>query len=97
MQLELEPDVISGKDVLEVSDLAKSYDGQKLFEHLSFQIQRGDRIALLGDNGTGKTTILKIINGVVEADARKHSAGSECLHRLLRSGTAESFGGEDPF
>ena len=69
MQLELEPDVISGKDVLEVSDLAKSYDGQKLFEHLSFQIQRGDRIALLGDNGTGKTTILKIINGVVEADA----------------------------
>lgn len=69
MQLELEPDVISGKDVLEVSDLAKSYDGRKLFEHLSFQIQRGDRIALLGDNGTGKTTILKIINGVVEADA----------------------------
>mgnify|MGYP000169925515 CR=1 FL=1 len=59
MQLELEPDVISGKDVLEVSDLAKSYDGRKLFEHLSFQIQRGDRIALLGDNGTGKTTILK--------------------------------------
>lgn len=69
MQLELEPDVVSGKDVLEVNDLAKSYDGQKLFEHLSFQIQRGDRIALLGDNGTGKTTILKIINGVVEADA----------------------------
>ena len=69
MKLTLEPEIASGKDVLEVENLSKSYDGQVLFSGISFDIHRGERIAILGDNGTGKTTILKIINGLVDADA----------------------------
>ncbi len=68
MQLTLEPSVISGKDVLQVEHLAKSFDGISLFSDLSFSVQRGERIAILGDNGTGKTTILKIINGLLAPD-----------------------------
>lgn len=68
MKLTLEPEITSGRDVLEVENLSKQYDGRTLFSHISFEIHRGERIAILGDNGTGKTTILKIINGLVNAD-----------------------------
>ncbi len=68
IHLHLEPRIISGNDVLKVEHLAKAYPGQSLFSDLSFEIKRGERVALIGDNGTGKTTILKIINEMVEAD-----------------------------
>lgn len=68
IHLRLEPRIASGNDVLSVEGLAKSYPGQRLFGSLSFEIKRGERVALIGDNGTGKTTILKIINGMVPAD-----------------------------
>lgn len=68
IHLSLEPRITSGKDVIKVEQLAKSYPGQKLFSDISFEIKRGERVALIGDNGTGKTTILKIINEMVEAD-----------------------------
>lgn len=67
MSIALEPDCISGKDVLSVTNLSKSYD-KTLFSNLSFEIKRGEHVALIGDNGTGKTTILKIINDLVCAD-----------------------------
>lgn len=76
MHIVLEPNVISGNDVLSVSDLAKAYSAVPLFSDLSFEIKRGERVALIGNNGTGKTTILKIINGLVEADAGSVSLGS---------------------
>lgn len=68
MTITLEPDIVSGNDVLSVSDLSKSYSST-LFTDLNFEIKRGEHVALIGDNGTGKTTILKIINDLVDADA----------------------------
>lgn len=68
MKLMLEPDCISGNDVLSVSELSKSFPPLTLFEGISFEIKRGERVALIGNNGTGKTTILKIITGLLEAD-----------------------------
>lgn len=68
IHLNLEPRTVSGNDVLSVEHLAKSYPGQRLFTDLFFELKRGERVALIGDNGTGKTTILKIINEMVEAD-----------------------------
>ena len=68
IHLNLEPRTVSGNDVLSVEHLTKSYPGQRLFTDLFFELKRGERVALIGDNGTGKTTILKIINEMVEAD-----------------------------
>ena len=62
MNIELNPSVISGNDVLSVSHLSKAFDDNTLFTDISFDIKRGERVALIGNNGTGKTTILKIIN-----------------------------------
>ena len=69
MDIRLEPDVISGNDVLTVRELSKSFDAQPLFSHVDFDIRRGERVAIIGNNGTGKTTLLKIINGLLEADS----------------------------
>ena len=68
MHLTLEPERISGNDVLELSGLAKSYDGVTLFSDFDLLLQRGEHVAVIGDNGTGKTTLLKIINHMVDAD-----------------------------
>ena len=65
MHLTLEPERISGNDVLTVENLSKSYPPLTLFSHLDFQIKRGEKVAIIGNNGTGKTTILKILNGLV--------------------------------
>lgn len=76
IHLELEPRITSGDDVLRVEHLAKEYPGQTLFSDLSFEIKRGERVALIGDNGTGKTTILKIINGLVQAESGTLTLGT---------------------
>ena len=77
MRLSLEPRVVSGNDVLTVEDLAKSFPQQKLFSNISFQIKRGERVALIGNNGTGKTTMLKILNGLLDAEAGSFSLGAK--------------------
>lgn len=75
MHITLEPEIASGNDVLTVTGLSKSYE-HKLFSNIDFQIKRGEKVALIGNNGTGKTTILKIINGIVDADAGEVKLGS---------------------
>ena len=77
MRLSLEPRTVSGNDVLTVEDLSKSFPGQTLFTNISFQIKRGERIALIGNNGTGKTTMLKILNSILPADSGSFSLGSK--------------------
>lgn len=77
MHLKLTPQVISGNDVLDVSNLKKSFGSNTLFENLSFNIKRGEKVAVIGNNGTGKTTILKIINGIINADCGEIKIGSK--------------------
>lgn len=68
MGLRFEQTEESGMDVLRVEELSKSFGSKHLFSELNFELKRGEHVALMGDNGTGKTTILKIINGLLEPD-----------------------------
>lgn len=76
MRLSLEPNIESGKDVLQVTGLSKAFGEHKLFDNLNFEIKKGEKVAIIGDNGTGKTTILKIINNIISADAGEVRLGS---------------------
>lgn len=69
MNIKLEPNIVSGNDVLTISGLSKSFDDVTLFDNIDIEIKRGERVALIGNNGTGKTTILKLINGIIEPDS----------------------------
>lgn len=75
-RLQLEPSRLSGNDVLSVQHLSKSFPEQELFTDVSFDIKRGEHIAVIGDNGTGKTTLLKILNQVVRADSGSFTFGT---------------------
>lgn len=76
MRLSLEPSVESGNDVLTVTHLSKSFGNNCLFDNLDFDIKRGEKVALIGGNGTGKTTILKMINHIVTKDNGTIALGS---------------------
>ncbi len=76
MNLKLEPDITSGGDVLTVRNLAKSFGDNHLFSHVDIDIKRGERVAVIGSNGTGKTTLLKIINEMLPADAGEITLGT---------------------
>lgn len=65
MRLSLSPSVESGNDVLTITGLSKAFGENTLFTDLNMEIKRGEKISLIGANGTGKTTILKIINRLV--------------------------------
>lgn len=77
IKLTLEPNIESGKDVLTVTNLAKAFGEHQLFSDISFEIKKGERVALIGDNGTGKTTILKMINGILNPDSGEIRLGSK--------------------
>lgn len=77
MRIQLEPRMVSGNDVLSVQHLSKSFPGQTLFSDISFEIKRGEKVALIGSNGTGKTTLLKILNGVLPADEGQFTLGAK--------------------
>ena len=77
MRLLFMPREASGNDVLIAKDLGKSFDGRRLFSHGTFSIQRGEHVAVIGDNGTGKTTLLKILNGLIQADEGEFRLGSK--------------------
>lgn len=77
MRIQLEPRMVSGNDVLSVQHLSKSFPGQTLFSDVSFEIKRGEKVALIGSNGTGKTTLLKILNGVLPPDEGQFTLGAK--------------------
>ncbi|MDF2589493.1 MAG: transporter related [Anaerocolumna sp.] len=77
MSIRLEPRYVSGNDVLTVRDLSKSFGPLTLFQNIDFDIKRGERVAIIGNNGTGKTTILKIINQIIEADSGEIKLGAK--------------------
>ena len=76
MRLKLTPRFTSGNDVLTVSGLSKSFGEKKLFQNIDFEIKRGEHVAIIGDNGTGKTTLLKILNEVVSPDTGFFTLGT---------------------
>lgn len=76
IRIVLEPNVVSGNDVLKVEGLAKAFPPLQLFQGIDFEVKRGERVALIGNNGTGKTTILKIINELLPPDAGTVTLGS---------------------
>ena len=76
MKLHLTPYKKSGNDVMQIENLSKHFDAQTLFENISFEIKRGEHVAIIGDNGTGKTTLLKIINELIPADSGTIKLGS---------------------
>ncbi len=77
MKITLKPRITSGNDVLTVEGLGKSFPPLTLFEDLNFSIKRGERVAIIGNNGTGKTTILKILNQIVPPDTGCFHLGSK--------------------
>lgn len=76
IHLTLTPSIISGNDVLSIEHLSKAFPPQQLFSDVSFEIKRGEHVAIIGDNGTGKTTLLKILNGLVDADQGSFTLGT---------------------
>lgn len=77
MHIALEPNITSGNDVLTIRNLSKSFGRQKLFEAIDIDVKRGERVAIIGNNGTGKTTVLKLINGMLPADTGTITLGSK--------------------
>lgn len=77
MHLKLAPQIISGNDVLSIEDLSKHFGSLTLFEHVNIEIKRGEHVAVIGDNGTGKTTLLKIINELESMDSGQIRLGSK--------------------
>jgi len=76
MKLTLTPHIQSGNDVLTVQGLSKSFGNLHLFENVDFELKRGEHVAIIGDNGTGKTTLLKILNQILPADSGKFTLGT---------------------
>lgn len=77
MKISLEPNIVSGNDVLTIRNLSKSFGPQNLFSSIDMDIKRGERVAIIGNNGTGKTTILKLINALLPADSGTITLGSK--------------------
>ena len=76
MALCLKPDILSGNDVITIRNLSKSFGDNHLFSHIDIDIKRGERVSVIGDNGTGKTTLLKIINQMLPADSGQITLGT---------------------
>jgi ATPase subunit of ABC transporter with duplicated ATPase domains len=71
------PQRASGRDVLEVDNVSKAYGERRVLENVSLAVRRGERVAILGANGLGKSTLLKIATGRLDADAGRVKWGHE--------------------
>lgn len=77
MHIEFHPAIPSGNDVLTVNHLAKAFGSYHLFDDLNFELKKGERVAIIGDNGTGKTTLLKLITQSLAADGGEIIPGAK--------------------
>ena len=77
MDIRLEPNIESGNDVLTVRGLSKGFDGVTLFRDVHFDVKKADKVAIIGANGTGKTTLMKILNGLLEPDTGSFKLGAK--------------------
>ena len=77
MDIRLEPNIESGNDVLTVRGLSKGFDGVTLFRDVDFEVKKGDKVAIIGANGTGKTTLMKILNGLLDPDTGSFKLGAK--------------------
>ncbi len=67
-KIKFKTSITSGNDVLHIENLSKSFEDKHLFSNISFDIKRGEKVALIGENGRGKTTLFKIIMDKIESD-----------------------------
>lgn len=68
--------------VLDVKNISFSYDGDLIFENISFSIEKGDVLCILGPNGTGKTTLIKCLNNIHKADSGEILVNGENIENL---------------
>ncbi|CCU78520.1 COG0488: ATPase components of ABC transporters with duplicated ATPase domains [Halanaerobium saccharolyticum subsp. saccharolyticum DSM 6643] len=94
MKLDLDADIRGGDDVLFVENLSKSFEDLTLFAEINFELHRRDKAAIIGDNGTGKSTILRIIMGEITADQGKVKIGTNIYPAYYRQ-EFEGFKPED--
>ena len=83
-----------GNEVLEVNELSKSYGDEKVFEHISFKVNKGDKIALIGTNGVGKTTLLEILMGNLEPDSGSYNWGQTITTSYFPQNTTDIVTGD---
>lgn len=76
IRFDFTPKCVSGEEVLNVNDLSKSFGNKRIFENAGFCVRKGERVFLLGDNGCGKTTLLKILMQDYNADSGYFKFGS---------------------
>ncbi len=93
MNLKLSPRYESGFRVLDVRNVSKSFGSNTLFSNVSFEITKGDKVALIGRNGTGKSTFFKILNDRITPNSGTYKYGAKVVrayfdqdHKLLNEG-----------
>ena len=86
----------SGRTPLSVAGLAKSYNGQAVLDDVSFELERGDRLAVVGPNGVGKSTLLRVVSGIIEADGGTAAFGYETHLGYFAQDVGDELHGEQP-
>ena len=86
----------SGRTPLRVAGLAKSYNGQAVLDDVSFELERGDRLAVVGPNGVGKSTLLRLVSGIIEADGGTSEFGYETHLGYFAQDVGDELHGEQP-
>lgn len=89
--IEFKPEVSSGKEILEVDNISKEIDGNMILKNISFKVLKGDKIAILGDNGIAKTTLFKIIMGSLKQDKGKITFGKTIKPSYIPQDNEEFF------
>lgn len=87
------PDREAGDQLLNIEGLSKTIDGEKVLEDVTFRVEKGDKIAFVGENGLAKTTLFKILMGELEADSGEFKWGVTTSQTYLPNDNSEFFDG----